>query len=167
MSDLPLRLVILYSSDRVLVGRHLELTPSTPPITVGRAARAVIAFAMRFPVLAIAVLVCACSSAPKQPASTTEPPPPATTEPSTDTSAGSGAVAGLVPDGGSCLAGGECASGVCEGEGCDASTPGTCVPASRMCTKDLRPYCGCDGVTFRTSGTCPGRRFSKRAACED
>ena len=35
----------------------------------------------------------------------------------------------------------------------------------RKCTLDLRPYCGCDGVTFRTSGSCPGQRFSARAEC--
>lgn len=66
-------------------------------------------------------------------------------------------------DGASCKAGTECASGVCEGEGCD--TPGVCMPAQRACTKDLREYCGCDGRTFRGSGSCPGARFSKRSAC--
>lgn len=67
--------------------------------------------------------------------------------------------------GASCLAGPECASGVCEGEGCTADRPGTCAPAQRACTRDLRQYCGCDGKTFGASGTCPGRRFSARAPC--
>jgi hypothetical protein len=67
------------------------------------------------------------------------------------------------PDGTPCDVGSECESGVCEGEGCDA--PGVCKPAQRPCTKDLREYCGCDGKTFRGSGSCPGSRFSKRGAC--
>ncbi len=36
----------------------------------------------------------------------------------------------------------------------------------RRCTRDLRPYCGCDGKTFRSSGSCPGRPFSKRGPCD-
>ncbi len=54
---------------------------------------------------------------------------------------------------------------VCEGEGCEPGA-GTCAPKSRMCTRDLQPYCGCDGVTFRNSGSCPGARFSARGPCE-
>jgi hypothetical protein len=72
---------------------------------------------------------------------------------------------GKKADGSSCLAASECASGVCEGEGCGEDKPGTCAPTSRMCTRDLREYCGCDGVTFRASGSCAGARFSKREAC--
>lgn len=66
-----------------------------------------------------------------------------------------------------CLEGAECASGVCEGEGCGVDEPGTCAPAQRACTRDLRPYCGCDGQTFRTSGSCPGRRYAYRGECEE
>jgi hypothetical protein len=69
------------------------------------------------------------------------------------------------PDGAPCLVGPECASGVCEGEGCSDDRPGTCAPRSRACTKDLRQYCGCDGKAFGASGTCPGRRFAARAPC--
>ena len=69
------------------------------------------------------------------------------------------------PDGSPCLVGPECASGVCEGEGCSEDRPGTCAPRSRACTKDLRQYCGCDGKSFGASGTCPGRRFAARAPC--
>ena len=69
------------------------------------------------------------------------------------------------PDGAPCLVGPECASGVCEGEGCSEDRPGTCAPRSRACTKDLRQYCGCDGKSFGASGTCPGRRFAARAPC--
>jgi hypothetical protein len=69
------------------------------------------------------------------------------------------------PAGASCIVGPECSSGVCEGEGCTQDRPGTCAPATRPCTRDLRQYCGCDGKTFGASGTCPGRRFAARAPC--
>jgi hypothetical protein len=72
---------------------------------------------------------------------------------------------GSKPDGESCLAATECASGVCEGEGCGDDQPGTCMPTSRMCTRDRREFCGCDGATFYSSSKCPGARFSKREAC--
>ncbi len=68
-------------------------------------------------------------------------------------------------DGGSCLSGDECASGICEGQGCGDDAPGTCMSKQRMCTADLRPYCGCDGSTFQASGTCPGRRYGQRGKC--
>ena len=72
---------------------------------------------------------------------------------------------GEAPDGAACKSGGECQSGICEGEGCGEDQPGTCAPVGRACTRDLRPYCGCDGQTFRTSGACPGRRFEARGPC--
>ncbi|MEM7153507.1 MAG: hypothetical protein AAF799_11745 [Myxococcota bacterium] len=68
-------------------------------------------------------------------------------------------------DGESCLAASECAGGVCEGEGCGDDTPGTCASNSRMCTRDYRAYCGCDGTTFHGSGSCPGQRYAKRGEC--
>lgn len=71
---------------------------------------------------------------------------------------------GTTPEGGACSAAGDCASGVCEGKGCDGSGP-VCVAKARMCTKDLRAYCGCDGRTFRTSGSCAGRPYAARGAC--
>lgn len=67
--------------------------------------------------------------------------------------------------GSSCLSGADCASGVCEGEGCDASSPGTCAPEVRPCSRDRRPYCGCDGETFFTSSTCVGRRYASKGPC--
>ncbi len=70
------------------------------------------------------------------------------------------------PEGQSCLDGAECASGVCEGQGCGDDAPGTCAPKGRACTKDLRPYCGCDGKTFKTSGSCPGRRYAAKGSCQ-
>ena len=69
------------------------------------------------------------------------------------------------PVGAPCLAASECDSGVCEGQGCGSDQPGTCAARARGCTRDLRSYCGCDGQTFRASGSCPGQRFSARAAC--
>ncbi len=69
------------------------------------------------------------------------------------------------PDGATCLTGGECASKVCEGQGCEATVPGTCAPAARACTRDLRAYCSCDGKTFRASGSCPGQRYASKGEC--
>jgi hypothetical protein len=66
-----------------------------------------------------------------------------------------------------CLAAEDCSSGVCQGEGCDSSRPGRCAETNQMCTRDLRPYCGCDGETFSTSGSCPGRRYAHKGPCED
>jgi hypothetical protein len=68
-------------------------------------------------------------------------------------------------DGGSCLSGEDCVSGICEGLGCGEDAPGVCQPRQRPCTRDLRPYCGCDGQTFRTSGSCPGKRYASRDVC--
>src|SRR5690349_6192922 len=120
--------------------------------------------------LALFVLVAACSGKPvatdtaatpePTPAPTTATPEPAPTTAAPDTA---GEPDAAQADGSDCMAASECASGVCEGEGCDA--PGKCMPASRPCTKDLRQYCGCDGQTFSGSGSCPGARFSKREAC--
>jgi hypothetical protein len=93
-------------------------------------------------------------------------------EPSKQT-LGSGAAVGTpnsitsLVDGANCLAATDCTSGVCEGQGCDAGKPGVCVAASRGCTRDLRQYCGCDGVVFQASGSCPAKRFASRGACAD
>ena len=74
--------------------------------------------------------------------------------------------AGKLADGEKCLSADDCASGVCEGEGCDEATPGTCMPKMRPCTRDIRPYCGCDGETFTGSGNCPGQRFAYPGECK-
>lgn len=71
-----------------------------------------------------------------------------------------------VADGGNCLRADECQSGVCEGQGCGDDAPGLCVSTKRMCTRDFRQYCGCDGATFGGSGSCPGKRFSKPGPCQ-
>ena len=68
------------------------------------------------------------------------------------------------PAGSSCDAAADCASGVCEGQGC-GSGQGVCAAKTRRCTRDRRPYCGCDGKTFYGSGNCPGQRFSARGPC--
>jgi hypothetical protein len=67
-------------------------------------------------------------------------------------------------DGAACNSGKECASGICDGEGC-GEVRGTCKSKERICTEDLVEYCGCDGKSFRSSGSCPGARFSKRGPC--
>ena len=69
-------------------------------------------------------------------------------------------------DGAACLTADECSSGICEGEGCTDDAPGTCAPEMRACTRDRRPYCGCDGETFFSSGSCPGQRYAKAGPCE-
>ena len=84
----------------------------------------------------------------------TDPTPPSTPPPPENKQA----------DGAACHAGDDCASGICEGEGCNV--PGRCMPRARACTRDLRTYCGCDGKTFQASGSCPGQRFASRNACE-
>ena len=68
--------------------------------------------------------------------------------------------------GAACLAAADCASGVCEGEGCDEASPGVCVAADRRCTLDNRPFCGCDDATFQASSRCPGRRYAHEGACD-
>lgn len=67
-------------------------------------------------------------------------------------------------DGDPCEAHDDCASGICEGEGCDV--PGRCASRDRICTDDLQPYCGCDGVWFFGSSTCPGGRYDDALECK-
>ncbi len=64
-----------------------------------------------------------------------------------------------------CLTSEECDSGVCEGQGCTSDTPGVCVAKKRMCTRDLVPFCGCDGQTFRNSSRCPSARYKHAGSC--
>lgn len=132
---------------------------------------------MRLSELLVAVVLCGCSApgTPQQqrppsndpvgpigepslqtgyepPANREPPPTPHTSSPPYD-------------DGEKCLQSSDCKSGICEGEGCSADRPGVCASAQRGCTRDLRPYCGCDGATFRTSGSCPGIRFAHKGEC--
>jgi hypothetical protein len=87
------------------------------------------------------------------PADTTNPTDPADVEHDADR-----------PDGAPCTVADECAGGVCEGQGCGPDQ-GVCASRRRMCTKDRRSYCGCDGQTFYGSGSCPGQRFEHVGAC--
>ena len=68
-------------------------------------------------------------------------------------------------EGSACDTAAECASGICEGRGCDAGAKGVCASPNRACTRDLRTYCGCDGRTFESSGSCPGRRYAHEGQC--
>ncbi|MGE0395456.1 MAG: hypothetical protein AB7T06_01925 [Kofleriaceae bacterium] len=123
----------------------------------------------------LAVLFVACSSPSKPPTPTPVEPTPVEPAPSDaaaveqtppiDAAPVIDAAPALAADGASCLKGEDCASGVCEGEGCGDDQPGTCAPAQRGCTKDLRAYCGCDGKTFKTSGSCPKQRYASKGAC--
>ncbi len=66
-----------------------------------------------------------------------------------------------------CTSTSQCGPGLeCVGpEGC--AIPWTCQPQlGRPCTDDLAPHCGCDGVTFRSSSTCPSRPYLHRGPCE-
>ena len=76
-----------------------------------------------------------------------------------------GACAQPRADGARCAADEQCASGVCEGQGCDDTESGTCAPVGRVCAAEIVAYCGCRGTTFRASAACPGRRFSKLGPC--
>jgi hypothetical protein len=140
-----------------------------------------------FSPLALLALVAAACSSPPRPAPQPTSPTVTAVAPNTDDPSqrdvapplqagpppnGSGAGSGDIvrgetgkPQGAECLLSTECASGVCEGQGCANDKPGTCAPDKRMCTRDRRTYCGCDGKTFFASGTCPGRRYAARNAC--
>jgi hypothetical protein len=79
---------------------------------------------------------------------------------------GGGGAAKLAADGAACKAAGDCQSGICEGEGCGAASSGVCMSRKRPCTADLRAFCGCDGATFKSSTSCPGRRYASRGDCK-
>jgi hypothetical protein len=72
-----------------------------------------------------------------------------------------------VADGGACLFAAECASDICEGQGCSNDEPGRCGSRARMCTQDVETFCGCDGRTFQGSGSCPRVRFASKGACPE
>jgi hypothetical protein len=65
-----------------------------------------------------------------------------------------------------CTSNDDCGGGrVCWGvPGC--GTTWSCVRV-RGCARDAVPYCGCDGVTFTASSTCPGRPFAHRGRCRE
>ncbi len=76
------------------------------------------------------------------------------------------ATAALGAAGAACLEHSDCENGVCEGLGCGPDMPGACA-AQRPCTRDLRAFCGCDGVTFFTSSSCPRQRYQSTGACPE
>jgi hypothetical protein len=96
-------------------------------------------------------------AAPIVPAPNPEPPP-------IPIDAGAVAAA-LAADGADCLTATDCASGVCEGEGCDAAHPGHCAKAARICAHNRVQICGCDGKTTTASSTCPRMRYASRGPC--
>jgi hypothetical protein len=108
---------------------------------------------------------------PPAPPTDTYQPGPATAEPAPAPTARSDAGAPddleapvLGATGDACEASADCESGVCEGAGC-GDRKGVCAAAQRGCTKDARPYCGCDGKTFIASGRCPGKRYQHTGEC--
>lgn len=109
-------------------------------------------------------------SAPSPSATTTEAPAPAASEgaapAATTKEEGPAGSRQKLAEGARCASRDDCASGICEGEGCGDDALGVCAPRERMCTKDLRPYCGCDGKTFSSSGGCPMNRYAHRGRCE-
>jgi hypothetical protein len=111
----------------------------------------------------LVVLMVACSGAGK-PGETYFNGPPA---PKRDAGfvAPSGPVPTLDGSAASCRFPSECASGICEGLGCDDDRPGHCAPSMRPCTRDRHAYCGCDGKTFFASGSCPGQRYAAPGTC--
>ncbi len=64
-----------------------------------------------------------------------------------------------------CFDGGECESGICEGEGCGTNQPGRCIAAGRACKGPEETFCGCDGEIFRAPRDCPGQAYAKRGTC--
>lgn len=93
------------------------------------------------------------------------PAPASTPTPAATPAAPAPTPANGLADGAECTTADQCASGVCEGMGCEDSTPGTCMPVHRGCTKDLVAFCTCAGETIRTSSRCPGTRVAQRGAC--
>ena len=64
-----------------------------------------------------------------------------------------------------CTADTPCVEGVCTPGAAVCGGPWHCALTGILCTDDLAPYCGCDGVEFRGSGTCPTRPFRHRGPC--
>lgn len=74
---------------------------------------------------------------------------------------------GLNPEDTVCTVSSDCEDGfTCQGEpGC--GNVWTCQPAPALCTLDLVFYCGCDGRTFTSSGSCAGAQHDNVGACDD
>lgn len=110
------------------------------------------------------IVACTVSSGTANP-NPTEPTPVTTTPTPTETPADdTGTTTPPSSDVKRCNTDADCGEGVCEGLGCGEGE-GVCAPKQRMCTRDLRTYCGCDGAEFRSSGSCPGKRFANEGPC--
>jgi len=121
-------------------------------------------------VAAVALVACPPHNTPQpvppsDPGAGYDPPPPVDAGPRTSEPPDAEVVAsGAGVAGASCSLDADCASGTCEGPGCGEGE-GVCAPDTRGCTKDLRTYCGCDGVEFKASGSCPGARYATSGSC--
>ena len=115
-------------------------------------------FALSFSALLLTACPAKQGPSPKPATPVTKTPPKKT--PDTKTPAPGAKKAAGAP----CAFGHECESGACDGKGCDAL--GKCAPKGRMCTTDLRMYCGCDNKTFQGSGSCPKHRYRHRGPCK-
>ena len=106
---------------------------------------------------------------PPATATATDPAPTATaadpvTTTTTTTVAPVAPVVGAKAAGKPCETGADCASGACEG-GC-GDGEGRCTSKLRRCIQTEMEFCGCDGVTFKGSSTCPGQRYQYQGPCE-
>jgi hypothetical protein len=94
-----------------------------------------------------------------------EPAPAASTAPVPTGDGGGATPSDADPSvGKACTTSADCGSGqMCDGpEGCGATW--TCQ-AAKPCTRDLVPYCGCDGKTIRGSSRCAPAKYSKKGEC--
>lgn len=76
----------------------------------------------------------------------------------------SGPSADAGPDSGGlavCSADSPC-EGACTGRSCSATW--FCI-TDAPCTDDIAEFCGCDGVTFSGSSTCPGQPYASEGPC--
>ncbi|HEY1548551.1 MAG TPA: hypothetical protein VGG28_12050 [Kofleriaceae bacterium] len=129
---------------------------------------------LRHWLIALCIAACSSSSSPPSagapspaappPAAAPLPAPPIVPAPNPEPPPTIDAGA-LAADGADCLAASDCASNVCEGEGCDASHPGHCAKAARICAHNRVQLCGCDHKTTTASSTCPRMRYASRGAC--
>jgi hypothetical protein len=113
-----------------------------------------------FVALFAAAAACACGKAqpdPVAPAATFTPPLLTATPPMVPNLAPVKPVK-------TCKANADCGQGERCGFVAGCGAPQQCVPDTG-CTKDLVPYCGCDGKVFESSGTCAGQPFANRGGC--
>jgi hypothetical protein len=102
------------------------------------------------------------------------PSDPATGDGGTEDSGASDAGDGAAPDSGEgtgCTASSPCGAELtCSADAC--SDEWQCIAhfddtVEHPCDPEIMPFCGCDGVTFEASITCPDRPFAHPGACGD